>query len=158
MCSKGRAHTFAFGNTEERLRKDVLGLDGCGSPGDPPFNRRTGRGWVRAFDGAYADALNKGHNVTLLVTENSGALSPSFCTLLRLYGKVAALPYACDATVYGSSRGSPSSFYAHHLASISASIVTADALAVLQHAAHLSHVARRSAPQHGAAAANLQLP
>ena len=87
---------------------------------------------------------------------HSGALSPSFCTLLRLYGKVAALPYATDTTVYGSARGSPSSFYAHHLASISASIVTADALTVLQHAAHLSHVARRAAPQPGAIDADCQ--
>ena len=156
--SSSRRESPARERIHTLTRKAVLGLDGCGAPGDPPFNRRTGHGWVRASDGAYADALRKGHNVTLLVTENSGALSPSFCTLLRLYGKVAALPYACDATVYGSARGSPSSFYAHHLASISASIVTADALAVLQHAAHLSHVARRGAPQHGATAADPQPP
>ena len=46
--------------------------------------------------------------------------------------------YAHDATVYGAARTSPTSYYAHHLAAISASIVTADALVVLQAAAHLA--------------------
>ena len=61
-----------------------------------------------------------------------------FRDLLRLYGRVAGRPYAHDATVYGAARTSPTSYYAHHLAAISASIVTADALVVLQAAAHLA--------------------
>ena len=132
---------YAFGNTEERLRRLVLGLDGHGQPGEAPLDRRTGRGWVRATTGSYTDALRKGHHVTLLVAENSGALAPGFRDLLRLYGRVAGRPYAHDATVYGAARTSPTSYYAHHLAAISASIVTADALVVLRAAVHLAQAA-----------------
>ena len=60
----------------------------------------------------------------------------------RLYGRVASRPYALDTTIYGSAPTSPTSFYQHHLAAISASIVTADALVVLDGAAHLAQAAR----------------
>ena len=126
---------YAFGNTEERLRRLVLGLDGHGQPGEAPLNRHTGRGWVRATTGSYTDALRKGHHVTLLVAENSGALAPGFRDLLRLYGRVAGRPYAHDATVYGTARTSPRAYYAHHLAAISAAIVALVVLAALTPAA-----------------------
>ena len=54
----------------------------------------------------------------------------------RLQTAEGQIPY--DATVYGAARTSPTSYYAHHLAAISAAIVTADALVVLQAAAHLA--------------------
>ena len=43
-----------------------------------------GTGWVRGtLDHDYADAQRRGHPVTLLVTETTGALSPT----LRALGK-----------------------------------------------------------------------
>ena len=80
----------------------------------------------------------KGHHVTLLVAENSGALSPAFRDLLRLYGRVAARPFACDATAYGTARTSPRAYYAHHLAAISSAIQRADAQTVLRLATDLA--------------------
>ena len=44
-----------------------------------------------------------------------------------------------DSTVYGTSRASPRSFFPHHLAAISSSIVLADALAVRNRAASLAY-------------------
>ena len=54
-----------------------------------------GTGWVRALapwvretlDHDYADAQRRGHPVTLLVTETTGALSPTFDRALRALGK-----------------------------------------------------------------------
>lgn len=58
---------------------------------------------------------------------------------------MAARPFARDTTAYshtaGSARTSPTAYYAHHLAAIPASIVTADALVVLEGAAYLAQAA-----------------
>ena len=44
---------------------------------DGPWRRAMGTGWVReTLDHDYADAQRRGHPVTLLVTETTGALSP----------------------------------------------------------------------------------
>jgi hypothetical protein len=137
----------AFGNTEEHLTKEVLGLVGRGSAGQPAMNRRSGDGWVQPHDGAYADALRKGHGVALLVTESSGALAPGTHSLLQLLGRAALRPFALDSTVYGTARSSPRDFYAHHVAAHSAAVTTADALVVLNHGAYLGHrAARRRRP------------
>ena len=45
--------------------------------------------------------------------------------------------------LYGTARTSPRAYYAHHLAAISAAIVTADALVVLEAAAHLAATAKQ---------------
>ena len=58
--STSDGHTFAFGNTLEKLRRDVLGLAARGEPGDRPLDRHTGLGRVDARDGDYADAQSKG--------------------------------------------------------------------------------------------------
>ena len=90
---------------------------------------------MAACAGDYADALGKGHGVQLLVTESTGALSPSLVWLLRQLARSATLPEGCDTTAYGSSRASPRAFFPHHAAAISAAIVSADAHAVLTDAA-----------------------
>ena len=51
-----------------------------------------------------------------------------------------------DSTVYGSSRASTQSFFYHHLASISAAIVQADALTLNNHAAAESFQLTLAAP------------
>ena len=90
---------------------------------------------MAACAGDYADALGKGHGVLLLVTESTGALSPTLVWLLRQLARSATLPEGCDTTVYGSSRGSPRAFFPHHAAAISAAITSADAHAILTDAA-----------------------
>ena len=48
--------------------------------------------------------------MTLLVTETTGALSPTFDRALRALGKLARAPTTHDSTRYGLSRSSPWTF------------------------------------------------
>ena len=129
-ASTSDGHLFAFGNTEELLRGQVLGLAARGNPDDRPLDRHTGAGRVDAKGGDYADARGKGTVVTLLATESSGALSHCTIRLIRRLAALVATPEGHDATVYGLSPSSPQSFYRHHLSAISSAIVHADALVV----------------------------
>ena len=47
-------------------------------------------------------------------------------------------PRAHDSTVYGTSRASPRSYFGHHLAAISASVVLCDANTLVNHGAALN--------------------
>ena len=132
--STAEGHIHAFGCTEEKLRKLVLGLKQVGSrDDDAPYDRATGAGFVAACDGQYADALSKGVGVsTLLVAETTGALAASFMTILRLLARQTRLPGATDNTRYGEGRASPRSFLTHHVANISTSAIqAADAQTIL---------------------------
>ena len=123
---------FAMGNTEEALIVANLGVPERGAKADGPWRRVTGTGWVRETrDHDYADAQRRGHPVTLLVTETTGALSPTFDRALRALGKHARAPTTHDSTRYGISRSSPHTFLAHHRAAISAAVVLADATTIL---------------------------
>ena len=126
---------IAMGCTEESLRRLSYGLKAIGSEGERPFDRVTGHGRVKPCDGDYADALRKGHCVLLLVSETTGALSPTAIWLLRQLARVATLPTGNDTTVYGTSRTSPSSFFLHHIAAISSAIAAAQSHTVLKEAA-----------------------
>ena len=54
-----------------------FGVPERGAKADGPWRRAMGTGWVReTLDHDYADAQRRGHPVTLLVTETTGALSP----------------------------------------------------------------------------------
>ena len=117
----------------------VLGVAERGTPSDGPMDRTTGVGWVRATtDHDYADALARGNPVTLLVSETTGALSPTFLRLLLALAKQARAPTTHDSTRYGAARTSPRSFLTHHLTAISAAIVTADAVSIAHAAAAMS--------------------
>jgi len=63
----------------------------------------------------------------------------------RVHGRAAARPSAKDSTVYGLSPSSPQRFYGHHTAAISAAIVFADAVTVVNEAARIQH-SRHHAP------------
>ena len=131
--------SFAFGNTEEGLIVTVLGVPARGAPSDGPMRRATGEGWVRETEGHdYADAQRRGHPVTLLVSETTGALSPTFVRLLSSLARQASAPTTHDSTCYGTARSSPRSFLPHHLAAISAAIALADATSISHAAAALS--------------------
>ena len=107
------------------------------APGTPPSATCLhGTGRVAATtDHAYADALSKGHRVTLLVQEQTGALSPTYDALLRRLGRVSVAPGTHDSTVYGLSRASPSTFYSHHVAAGARAVILADMADVLNAAA-----------------------
>ena len=111
--------TFAFGNTEEALRAKVFGLTARGEQAQGPHDRRTGTGWVAERQGDYSDARAKGHGVALMGCESTGAIYHAFSALLRILGKAAVAPGTQDSTVYGTSRASPSRYYAHHASPLS---------------------------------------
>ena len=128
---------FAFGNTEEALRAKVFGLTARGERAQGPLDRLTGAGWVAERHGDYADALSRGHGVVLMGSESTGALFPAFAAQLRVLGRAARAPGTHDSTVYGTGRASPSTFYAHDVAAISAAVTQADAVTVLNAAASM---------------------
>ena len=70
--------------------------------------------------------------------ESTGAIYLAFSALLRILGKAAVAPGTQDSTVYGTSRASTSSYYAHHVAAISAAVTRADAVVILNAAATMS--------------------
>ena len=105
---------------------------------DRAFNRHTGAGRITAKDGDYTDALSKKRKVVLLVTETTGALSKMLVRLLRALERTTMLPDGNDSTVYGTGRASPRSFYAHHAAAISASIVKQDSCVLRNAQAQMS--------------------
>ena len=80
----------------------------------------------------------RGPPVSLLVTESTGALSATTVRALLALGKQARAPTTHDSTRYGTASTSPSSFFAHHTAAISAAIVRADATSVMHAAAAMS--------------------
>ena len=129
---------FAFGNTEEALRAKVFGLIERGTRAQGPLDRRTGTGWVAERHGDYADALSKGHAVQMFGCESTGALFSPFVAYLRLLSKAATAPGTQDSTVYGTSRASPSNFFMHHAAAISAAVTLADATVILNAASTMS--------------------
>ena len=128
-----------MGSTLEALTVLVLGVPERGAASDGPFNHQTGQGWVRATTAhQYADAQTKGIPVTLLASESTGALSPTFDAALHTLDKLSRLQTSHDSTVYGIGRASPRTFYTHHLAAISNAIVMADASTVTQFANELA--------------------
>ena len=131
-------HFIAFGNTEEAQRAANFGVTGC--DGSAARDRCSGVGRINARDGAYRDALAKGHGVALLHTETTGAVSVGFVLLLQICARLARRPGATDSTVYGSSRSSPQSFFVHHLAAISSSMLFYNSVAIQTAAAELSRM------------------
>ena len=96
------------------------------------FDRATGEGFVGACKGQYADALAKGHGVSLHHAESTGALGAVFMATLRVLAvRQSRLRGATDLTQYGKGRASSKAFLTHHVANISTAIQAADANAVL---------------------------
>ena len=104
--STAEGHIVAFGGTEEDLIAKNLGLEQLGTRGEPARDRSTGSGFVAKRDGAYADALTKGSDVHLCVTENSGAINGVLSSILRGLSAAARVPGAVDSTAYGAGRQS----------------------------------------------------
>ena len=94
--STTEGHIYAFGNTAESLRKLVFGLAQISDPGDRAFDRTTGKGFVAACQGQYADALAKGHDVSLHHAESTGALGPVLMAALRILARQSRLQGALN--------------------------------------------------------------
>lgn len=128
---------YAFGSTLEKLVVSVLGLAERGTPADGAFKRTTGTGHVSSRDGDYADALRRRHRVLLLATETTGAVCPDLHRLLRHHATLARKGDAVDNTAYGLGRASPQQYLPHHLARLSAAVVTHDAQSIRRAAREL---------------------
>ena len=121
-------HKFAFGNTEEKMLKMILGVDTRGRPTDRPFDHTTGKGYVAEHRGHYYDALKvKKLKVYPLITESLGGIATDGRALLRRLERMSdtvagdgrdSTPYTCWTAP---------SFTAHHGMCVSAACVYADA-------------------------------
>ena len=131
-------HTYAFGNTLEKLSLRVFGVKQRGSKEDPPMSHATGIGYVAKRDGDYSDAIvNKKLKVHMLLMETLGGISPGGVSYL---GKLAGLadPAARgsrDSTAYVC--WSAPTFMAHHGMRVSAALVHANALLLAEGARRL---------------------
>ena len=133
--STADGHFIAFGNTEEDLIRKNYGLKQIGTPEQPPYDRTTGEGYVAAANGDYTDALRNGREVILVISEPLGALCSRGVRLLKHLGRLAKRPGHRDGTEYGAARTSTTSFFVHHLSTLSRALATADALTLLNAAA-----------------------
>tara|TARA_B110001452_G_scaffold139703_1_gene116099 strand:- start:63 stop:725 length:663 start_codon:yes stop_codon:yes gene_type:complete len=110
-------HMYAFGNTEEFYRRDILGCRRRGRKDDRAFDHKTGKGYVAAHVGTYHDALfKKKTRVVPFIVETTGGISPHALAHVgylaqRAKGRAAL---SRDGTKYGRSRTSPRSFFVHH--------------------------------------------
>jgi hypothetical protein len=123
-------HLYAFGNTEEFYRVDVLGCNQVGHPTMAPFNHATGKGYVARREGQYADALRKGSRVISAIVETTGGITPHFRSYLGHLARRAKGRHGRDATKYGRSRTSPRSFFTHHTQRIGLAAQVGDAQAI----------------------------
>lgn len=126
-------HHFAFGNTEEKYRVNILGCRARGRQADGPFNHSTGKGWVAERRGDYHDALiHKRSKVTPFIVETTGGIAPESRAALRRLARRAKAKGARDRSSYGSTRISPRSFLTHHTQQIVKGVVMYDALNIMQ--------------------------
>ena len=120
--STSEGDRFAFGNTEENEARNIFGVEGRDSH-LTTRDRRTGLGVVLPKQGYYGDGLAKGHHVSHLHTETTGALAAPLLSVIRTLHKATKPAAANDSTVYGSSRSSTHSFTLHHVACVSSAIL-----------------------------------
>jgi hypothetical protein len=127
-------HLHAFGSTEEHYRVLILGCKERGRKSDGPFVHKTGRGWVKAQQGHYYDALfRKRSRVVPIIIEATGGITDHARAHLRYLARRSSGTGAVDRTRYGSTRTSTKSFYTHHAQMLSKAAVVYDALAINKH-------------------------
>ena len=108
-------HKYAFGNTEEQFRLQILGCKARGRTRDGPLDHTTGRGWVQAQEGDYYDAQwVKGSRVIPMIFETYGGIAPHSLAYVKHLARRAKGKGARDSTKYGTSRTATRSFFVHH--------------------------------------------
>ena len=120
-------HMFAFGNTEARTLKRILGTKASGLPCDPPFDPLTGRGHIKYTPGDYRDALSKRNAVIAFIMEPLGGIGRHGIALLKRIARIAASPTGRDGTTY---HHTCRDFLPHHARRIVRSAVLEDARAM----------------------------
>ena len=131
--------THAFGNTEEKLIRIVLGVEE--RAGDESWDARAGDGAVRAHRGAYADAIdNKGNTVVLFLLNVFGGFAPG--AVAHLYD-LSRRALKLDRTPY--EIWSARDFVPYYTQRISAAVVSADARRCLRRLPGLQAQARDAA-------------
>ena len=81
-CQRRGAY-IGMGNTAPRFEKQVHGLKQRGDASHENFNPKTGRGYVAACDGDYAQTELLGHDVRALVFESFGGFGVEVVRLLK---------------------------------------------------------------------------
>jgi hypothetical protein len=95
-------HLYAFGSTAEMRRVEVCGCRGRGKKDDPPFDHKTGRGWVAKHRGDYFDAIyNKKSKVVLVLVETFGGIVEETMEELGRLARKFTGSGAVDRTEYG---------------------------------------------------------
>ena len=98
---------------------------------DGPLDHDTGKGWVKYKKGDYEDAIvRKRTRVCVMLVENTGGITLRGRKQLYALAERAKGRGATDRTKYGSTRGSPKSYYVHHTQQISKAAVLYDAMAI----------------------------
>ena len=119
-------HLVGFGNTEEQYMSIVFGCKERGRRSEGPFDHGTGKGWVKAKDGQYKDALNKRTQVNLMLVESLGGVASGSRHRVRRLGRRAEGKGSVDRTKYGRTRISTKCFYTHHMQQLSKAAVVGD--------------------------------
>jgi hypothetical protein len=121
-------HLYAFGSTEEKYHRLILGCAESGRQLDGAFDHATGRGWVAEHRGHYYDAIHVKRIKTVpFIVENYGGIAPRGLRQCKLLARRAKGPNAVDRTRYGDTRVSTRSFFVHHTSAISKTAVHQDA-------------------------------
>ena len=118
-----RGSAYAFGNTEERLMRMTIGVQG--REGDRAWDATASYGEVTAHKGHYDDCLNTKRNAFhLVVHETTGAFAPGADSFLnKLTHDAEALQAAGgERTVYSTHN---ENYYTHHSRRISISVRSA---------------------------------
>ena len=124
-------HVHGFGSTLEEYSKLTYGLKQRGSPRDPPFDHKTGKGYVASHKGHYHDALHvKKSRLVLLLVEALGGIAPAARAHIAKLARRSEGKGAADRTKYGGTRISTTSFYVHHSQMLSKAAVMHDAKAI----------------------------
>jgi len=109
-------HLYAFGNTEERYRVDILGCKRRGRKTDKPMCHKTGKGFVEEQKGSYFDArARKKSRIIPFIVETLGGITPHAVAYVGQLARRAEGRGARDSTKYGTSRTSAQSYFRHHI-------------------------------------------
>ena len=151
-------HKYGFGSTEEEYDAMCYGCRERGRQRDGPLDHDTGKGWVKGKKGHYDDAIvRKRTRLCVMLVENTGGITLRGRRQLGVLSERAKGRGATDRTKYGSTRGSPTSYYVHHTQQISKAAVLYDAMAIRKQILSLrqrlcTNSAAQAAPAGGAQA------
>ena len=148
-------HLYAHGSTVEKYHELIYGCRERGRQRDGPLSHATGKGWVKAKEGHYTDAIvRKRTRVCAMLVESTGGIERMGRKQLGTLSERAKGRNAVDRTKYGSARTSPTSYYTHHTQQISKAAVVYDAMAIRKQLLSLRQRLCVNSAAHAASAAS----